>query len=240
MIFWQSLNATLGSSDIWCKATTDGIIWSNAAQLTICPWNDAAPSVAQMKDGKIWLTWASDRNVNTSISDIFYKVYDGVSWSNDTVLTPASGTGNQTNAQPAIVQAIDGNILIFWVWNSNDDLNIYYTNSTNNGLTWSTKASFIASSYDDEWPAVIRTRDTRIWVAWMSDEADNYDIYLKGSLAGDVNNDGTINVVDLTIIATAYGTRPGEEYYNYKADINKDGIVDMIDIWVVAYYIDTT
>jgi hypothetical protein len=237
MILWQ--NAFSGNDDIWYKATTDGINWSNATQLTNHPSKDTAPAVAQMKDGKIWLTWCSDRNGN---SDIFYKVYNGASWSSDTLLIPASSI--DSDVQPAIVQAIDGNILIFWVWDNYYDLDIYYTNSTNNGMTWSTKTPFVASSYEDEWPAAVRTQDTRIWVAWMSNEAvvpdSNFEIYLKGSLAGDVNSDGRIDVVDFAWVAIAYGTQPGDVYYNYAADINRDGIVDISDIWVVAYYIDET
>jgi hypothetical protein len=237
MILWQ--NAISGNDDIWYKATTDGINWSNATQLTNHPSKDTAPAVAQMKDGKIWLTWCSDRNGN---ADIFYKVYNGASWSSDTLLIPASSI--DSDVQPAIVQAIDGNILIFWVWDNYYDFDIYCTNSTNNGMTWSTKTPFVASSYEDEWPAAVRTQDTRIWVAWMSNEAvvpdSNFEIYLKGSLAGDVNSDGRIDVVDFAWVAIAYGTQQGDVYYNYAADINRDGIVDISDIWVVAYYIDET
>lgn len=237
MIVWQ--NALSGNHDIWCKTTSDGIHWSNATQLTTHLSNDMAPAIEQMKNGEIWLTWCSDRNGN---ADIFYKVYNGTSWSSDTLLAPASNP--ESDLQPAIVQAIDGNILIFWVWDNTLDLDICYANSTNNGLIWSAKTSFIASSYEDEWPAAIRTQDTRILVAWMSNEAvipdSHFEIYLKGSLAGDVNGDGRINVLDLTIVCIAYGTQPGDTYYNYNADINKDGIVEMNDVWVVAYYIDET
>jgi hypothetical protein len=237
VILWQ--NAFSGNFDVWYKATSDGINWSNATQLTNHPSNDTAPAAAQMKDGKIWLTWCSDRNANP---DIFYKVYNGTSWSSDTLLTPASSV--DSDVQPAIVQATDGNILIFWVWDNFLDLDVVYANSTNNGMTWSTKTSFIATSYEDEWPAVVRTRDTRIWVAWMSNEAvipnGNFEIYLKGSLAGDLNSDGRIDIVDYTLVAIAYGTQPGDQSYNPVADINKDGIVDIRDLWVVAYYIDET
>ena len=237
MILWQ--NVLSGNYDVWYKSTSDGVNWSNATQLTNNSGADTAPAAVQMNNGKIWVTWCSDRNGN---ADIFYKVYDGASWSSDTLLTPASSL--DSDVQPAVVQDMDGNILIFWVWDNYLDLDVVYANSTNNGVTWSTKTSFAATSYEDEWPAAIRTRDTKIWIAWMSNEAvvpdGNFEIYLKGSLPGDLNGDGTINIADFARVALGYGIQQGEPYYDPVADINKDGIVDMSDIWIVAYYIDET
>lgn len=53
-------------------------------------------------------------------------------------------------------------------------------------------------------------------------------------LTGDVNDDGIVNVKDLTIVSLAYGSFQGEPDYNPDADLNQDGIVDMKDLWYVA------
>jgi len=54
------------------------------------------------------------------------------------------------------------------------------------------------------------------------------------TIAGDVNGDGTVNVLDLTIVSLSYGNFKGEPDYNPEADLNEDGIVDMQDLATVA------
>lgn len=53
-------------------------------------------------------------------------------------------------------------------------------------------------------------------------------------LRGDVNDDGIVNVFDLTIVSLSYGFFQGEPGYNPIADLNDDGLVDMRDLVVVA------
>ncbi len=57
---------------------------------------------------------------------------------------------------------------------------------------------------------------------------------------GDVNGDGTVNVLDLTIVSLAYGNFEGEPDYNPAADLNEDGVVDMRDLVVVAMHLGET
>ncbi len=62
--------------------------------------------------------------------------------------------------------------------------------------------------------------------------------YIDGSvkvkMPGDINGDGVVNVVDLSIVALAYGSLAEEPDYNPDADLNNDDIVDMKDLYVVA------
>ena len=72
-----------------------------------------------------------------------------------------------------------------------------------------------------------------------TDTGDNS--YIDGSvlvtIAGDVNGDGNVDVIDLTIVSIAYGNFIGEPDYNSVADVNEDGIVDMRDLVVVAWHL---
>ncbi len=74
------------------------------------------------------------------------------------------------------------------------------------------------------------------------DTADN--LYTDGTvmvtIAGDVNGDGTVNVMDLTIVSLAFGNFEGEPDYNPEADINEDGFVDMKDLSTVARHLGET
>lgn len=50
---------------------------------------------------------------------------------------------------------------------------------------------------------------------------------------GDVNGDGKVNLVDLSIVLKAMGTRPGQRYWNPAADVNGDRHVDLCDLFIV-------
>lgn len=239
MVLWQTYISE--SFNIVCRATTDGISWSETTQLTTDSAHDSAPAVTQTKDGSTWVVWSSKR---TGDDEIFYKIYDGISWSNDTRLTY---TTNSSNLCPAILQGVNEEILIFWASSiDNGTYNIYYKYSAN-GSPWSESIEFAVSDYEDMWPATTQTRDTEIWVAWMCDRNQtdpdtgetypNWDIYCRTSLAGDVNEDNEVNVSDLTIVSFSYGLFEGEPGYDPDADINKDGIVDLEDLVIVAYHL---
>ena len=52
------------------------------------------------------------------------------------------------------------------------------------------------------------------------------EIYLKTINPADVNGDGTVNVLDLIVIANAFGKDA--------PDLNGDGVVNVLDLIVVA------
>jgi hypothetical protein len=52
---------------------------------------------------------------------------------------------------------------------------------------------------------------------------------------GDINFDGTVNILDIFIVANAFGSKPGDENWNATADLNKDGTVNILDIFAVAW-----
>lgn len=57
------------------------------------------------------------------------------------------------------------------------------------------------------------------------------------ALCTDLNKDGTVNIVDITIVAVAWspeGTTPENPNWNPTADVDKNGIINIIDIATVA------
>lgn len=50
----------------------------------------------------------------------------------------------------------------------------------------------------------------------------------------DTNQDGRVNMFDVSLVARAFGTTAGSPYWNQQADLNNDAIVDMSDIAIVA------
>jgi len=53
-------------------------------------------------------------------------------------------------------------------------------------------------------------------------------------LRGDINDDGTINILDIVMCALAFGARPSDPNWNPIADLNHDGIVNIIDLVIIA------
>jgi hypothetical protein len=57
---------------------------------------------------------------------------------------------------------------------------------------------------------------------------------LSIGLFGDLSGDGRVNILDVTIVALAYGSTPQMPNWNPKADLNNDGTVNILDIALVA------
>jgi hypothetical protein len=62
----------------------------------------------------------------------------------------------------------------------------------------------------------------------------NTTVEVKPYLPTDLNQDGAVNIQDITIVAVAYGTRPGDPKWNVLADLDKSGLVNIIDMTMVA------
>lgn len=50
----------------------------------------------------------------------------------------------------------------------------------------------------------------------------------------DINNDGKVNILDVTIAARAFGSSHKSQNWNPLADVNNDGSVNIIDISYIA------
>lgn len=68
-------------------------------------------------------------------------------------------------------------------------------------------------------------------------EASN-NVFADGSLLlvmlTDLDANGMINILDITITAKAYGFRPADENWNQNADLDNNGIINIVDIATVA------
>lgn len=54
------------------------------------------------------------------------------------------------------------------------------------------------------------------------------------SITGDVNADGTVNIIDLYQVAKAFQTKLGQEKWNSNADLNEDRVINISDLFIIA------
>jgi len=56
----------------------------------------------------------------------------------------------------------------------------------------------------------------------------------RAQLSTDINGDGVVNILDIAIVAKAYGSYPGHPRWNPAADLDGSGIVNILDVARVA------
>jgi hypothetical protein len=57
---------------------------------------------------------------------------------------------------------------------------------------------------------------------------------MAGGLPSDLDGNGKVNIVDITIVAKAFGSKPGDPNWNPIADLDRNGRIDILDIAAVA------
>jgi hypothetical protein len=59
-----------------------------------------------------------------------------------------------------------------------------------------------------------------------------FDMVLEGRefFLGDVNRDGSVNILDVAALKVAWGSTPADSNWNPRANLNRDGVVDLFDI----------
>lgn len=158
-------------------------------QLTSNSASDTNPSVVQDRNGRIWVTW-SRQSSTASLSSIYYKYYNGTSWSMDSIIPSTYATTLQVRS-PSIAQAKDGRLWVVFASNDTTASALYYT--TTNGTisplpsapvnSWTTKLPLYASSTsnEDDRPSVLQARDGGLWVFFQRSTTNSESIMYTNS-----------------------------------------------------------
>ncbi|TMI53235.1 hypothetical protein E6H18_11900, partial [Candidatus Bathyarchaeota archaeon] len=124
MIAWSSNRTGNNQFQLFYKlyASTTVKPTTKSIRLTQSTLNDTQPSIVQDRNGRIWVAWARQNQTSISggvvyYSDIFYKYFNGSSWSNDFALPQDSLTPRQQEITPYITQSKDGRIWVAWASN---------------------------------------------------------------------------------------------------------------------------
>jgi hypothetical protein len=60
------------------------------------------------------------------------------------------------------------------------------------------------------------------------------DGWLRKTITGDLNGDGKVNIIDVTIVARAFQARPGDPSWSPNADMDDNGVINIVDVTKVA------
>ena len=71
----------------------------------------------------------------------------------------------------------------------------------------------------------------------------SHEVEITGTVLGtpgDVNDDAIVDIVDIVIVAIAFGSRSEDPDWNPVADLNYDNLIDIVDIILVAIHFGET
>ncbi|MBN2240913.1 MAG: exo-alpha-sialidase [Dehalococcoidales bacterium] len=159
--------------NLWCLTSTDnGGTWSELSQITFETSLNNYPSITQLTDGTILVVW---RRLDYETGGIYCKssADNGITWSETTRLViPPDYAG-----QPSIMQTPDGTIWLAWQDSFQNNTDIWYSTSCDNGTSWSEKSQVTTHYRSDGLPSLAQTEDGKIWIVWISDRSGNNDIW---------------------------------------------------------------
>jgi len=113
------------------------------------------------------------------------------------------------------------------------------SDSDNDTLTYSWRLDGVEQATSKSWNYSITSCGTPTVTLWVFDEEmenDSVSWSLTARPKGDANWDGSVNIIDLSMVGMAFGSKPGDSNWNSAADISPigipegDGSVNILDL----------
>ncbi len=245
----------------FARSFDNGATWSDPALLNsngetdYHPFVDTAPQVTTDGEGNWVALWQSTSNLDYTIGadwDILFALSsdDGATWTDAAPLNSnAAFDGNFSfDRTPELTTDGSGNWVAAWhfiedIWKEDEDYDVYFARSTDNGSSWSARRALNTNAASDEGSDArpqLSTDGAGNWVGvWNSSDdlggtvGTDRDILLTRFqlLPGDcpclpdLDGDGAVGAGDLAALLGAWGPNP-----DHPADFNGDGVVDAFDL----------
>jgi hypothetical protein len=151
--------------------------WESAKRLTWTSGGSFNPAIALDSANNIHLVWHDDTPGN---NEIYYKksTDGGTTW------TTKRLTWNWTGSHGAdlLIDSSD-NIYVSWYNYTPGPAEIYYTKSTNGGITWKTKR-LTWNIGESVFPHMATDSSDNIHIVWYDNSPGNYEVYYRKSTNG--------------------------------------------------------
>jgi len=173
---------TPGNEEIYYKRSTDGgATWSPAKRLSWNTGSSELPAIAAGLSGNLHVVWQESTPGNGEIYHI--KSTDGGdTWSAGQRITWNSGA----SIDPVMAAAADGLLHLGWADSTYYNMEIYYKQSSDSGVTWMEKKKLTGNSGRSWRPFVVAASAADLHLIWEDDtpEANVPEIYYTKSTDG--------------------------------------------------------
>ncbi|MCK5057474.1 MAG: exo-alpha-sialidase [Candidatus Aminicenantes bacterium] len=186
---------TPGNLEIYfSRSTNGGVTWSQGVNIS----NNSGtsdepthPAIAVDDAENINVFWWDDTPGN---NDIYFvrSTDDGASWSKSVNISNNSGF----SGAPAIAVDDAGNINVVWCDDTPGNIEIYFSRSTNDGVTWSQGVNISNNFRESICPDIAVDSSGNIDVVWFDNTPGNFEIYFSRSTDNGVSWSQTVNISD--------------------------------------------
>lgn len=156
-----------GSKIMYSIKADFGSAWTAPTQLYTNPSEAQELPYVETDGGSVWVAFWTQRNNTTADRDVLWARSDddGQTWSGAAAIAGASGVVDE-RIHPATDQ--QGNWIAVWYQHSGIEADIFFTKSSDNGLTWSAPAYVYNSTAAESLPRIATNRSGEWVVCWMS------------------------------------------------------------------------
>ena len=211
-----SFNDFNNKNKVYVKKYENGN-WINIEGLNV---NASSTNIKAYGD-KLYIALTPSSGAN--VSEVY--VYNGVAWSN-----VGSGIGGR-EVSDLKIDVDRGTPYVAYVDNVDSGAVVKYFN----GTEWVKEGSNVS---DEKTTKInFNISNGKAYVALNSYNSQDFFVKsreLKKLVLEDVNNDGQIDILDISCVATKYNVNSSDSEYSEELDINRDGIIDIYDIIILA------
>lgn len=231
-LVWDDQRDT--NTEIYYKRSTNaGAAWGVDTRITANDSLSYYPSVAA-SGNNVHIVWCDERDGN---QEIYYRrsVNNGTDWGTATRLT-----NNDSVSMSSCIAVSGDTVHVVWLENRDDNYEIYYKRSTDNGTTWGTDTRLTnAPGYSTD--PTITVFGSAVHVAWIDTRDGNEEVYYKYSMDNGtgwipdtrLTNNSSESLApniaafgeDIHVAWADYRNVNSEIYYKHASEVRPDALI---------------